>query len=373
MINSNQFICKTGQEDSIFLGKGGFGCVVYPMILDQCVSKIVLPKSKGLNDRKKECKQEFNIYQTLKNIDPEQIYYLGPSDLSVLNTKQMPSKLFKKMRRLCGSKCFPYPNKSNYKAFLHMSMPFGYPMSFILSIYPSLTLMIKSFAHLVRAIQKIVDSTDVILMDIKQSNIVYRLYQDKYLHPVFIDYGPHHIISSHQTLNKYVTKWKQFKYHTWSPEIRCAMIRSHSPQKTKNELTKFVLDNYEQHCAKFLKDEKKINILNVCRRYKRKHEISHDIFFSSNIILNQMKKSSIPKETREKIMIWSLANSYLGSAFYRLIMRCLHPNIIKRMNCDQILKIRRLRKVSFMQILSVADKKHLKKEHGKELIKKSKS
>ena len=347
----------------IFLAKGGFGCIIYPSLIrnkrttaaqQPRVSKILMPKGRTFSDKQKEVKEEYQISKALRKTDPRSLYYLGPTSISTIHSHYLPETLYSQLKDRCGAKCFPNDYKDESK-FLHLDIPFAYNTNVIFDAFFEDTLdvsiIMKPFAHLIRAIQLIVKQhPDIILMDVKQSNILWRIYKDRYLHPVFIDFGPHHVVSKFQTFEHYVTKWNKFDYHTWTPEVRAAMILNKNPNMQPRALTNKICRIYDKYCKLVYDDNtRKIEVLNIFRRYREKNTIVDDIYFSAEIIKNYMNKDRIPAEIREKIMIWSLANTFLriipkftknslGAHFYQLLMYCVHPNLIKRYDCDKIMK-----------------------------------
>jgi len=368
------------KNKTIILGKGAFGCVIYPHIpcqnnnkntntkvskqVSKQVSKLLHIKKKNTNYYIQKYKNEFEIGQILKKIDKQRIFFIGANNICFIEKKQIKNIKIKNALQ----KCIRDRNDIFKDKFVNITLNLAYDFEDIL---PQLLDVNKNifliFAHLVLGIQKLTTKTNLAFLDIKYNNLVFNIYKNQYIHPVFIDFSPGYIIGHNQSLAQYIHGFQQLYplYPTWTPELKFHIMKENEKTQTQNTRTSiekfdYIIYSYLQLLKKMQKnmnisndDIQRINLL----KNTTKQNIYQKIEISSRILLQQLNSNENKNTIMEPIMLWELAKLFtffipihiihfskypLNSPeykFYNLLQILQDFDFRKRLMCKQVLNI----------------------------------
>lgn len=357
------------------IGQGSFGCVVSPYVtcpdedpltikenIDKKVSKIMETSSKY---ELEDAAAEYEIGKKLLQVDPQSLFFLAGMRIC---------KYSKKNVNLL-QQCFPDTPVTKLKKNLYLNIQMKHALEFekvLKHIYTQKNL-IYTFAHLVLGAGILTTKSDMVLMDIKKSNLLFE-YSSNNLYPVFIDFSPTYVLRKGWTFVDYCHGWKNNTtlYHTWTPEIKAIVSILQKPKRAHkfhtlvlNRIIKYnEVHNEDNFVNQKLKDYYLFDpfIYHYQNLEDPRNVLIGDIVKSMKYIVEQCDTTRV-KNYAERNMLWQLSRLFLRylppvkewgddtKHFHKyVLMPCLHPNYEKRLDCNAVLtiinkiyKIRKLR------------------------------
>lgn len=234
--------------EHIYLGSGTYGCVVYPPLIDpECgIEKVgnvgkIMDVEEGCEDRYAD--EEMQASEVLKDIDPEQRYFIYPFCKSYVQVRDV-------MTQVAGIKC-EFLSKKNQKDQLpqlimrHWGMPLQkYIVRKFRSCGPfSRHEMITFMMPVIKGIQKLIVN-GYVHQDIKMNNIV--VDKDE---PRMIDFGL--LMNGDSFYNENMLLDNQ-KYAINPPEYRM-LGYSNLNEKTPSQLVKSELKLMREYIKTYWK------------------------------------------------------------------------------------------------------------------------
>ncbi len=359
--------------NSKILGNGGFGCVIIPNLTisnstSKCISEgqVVLDSNcrqvskifKVVKNRKKHTRKKFEaefwIGQQLKENDPDNIFFIGGDKCGEWKKSSLKNKkVVKQIEDYFEQQVQKKNVELNRECFFNIEMKFAYPFRPVLEWFYTVDSLILVFAHLILAVKQIVENTNFLFMDIKETNMLFHVFNNKFIHPVLIDFSSDHIMGGNYTLHKYVRGFNTKLSQTWPPEIKmlmklynnekitfCKLLKDFKTQEIENS-------NRNRYIHKkpptFISERLNSSIMNSVKNQKKM------VQKSLLLLLSEWTKSTISANIREKIMIWEIANVFLFlfpyyslkqlkvQKFFKVLKKSLHVDLTQRLNCEQLL------------------------------------
>ena len=356
---------RMNKTETTKLGEGAYGCVIEPSV--PCgknttntsnhnnVSKILRIKNNKFKKSEEIYKNEFQIGKKFEAIDKNKIFFLGADELCKIEKKNITNE--KVVEAI--SNCFKKKTGINREVFFNLTLKKGYDFKQIFYTIYSTENLYLSFAHLILGIKTLTAKTNMMMMDIKSGNLLFSIYQQKYLHPVFIDFSNDYIVGYKNTMEDYINSFKREKpsYFTWGPEIQASLMLKVNPNA---DVLKEILQLYSDFLLKIQETANisNVNSLDVYQFFykgdNKDTKIAEDTEFSLKELQKQCKRKTVNKKYAQKMMLWQLSKVFIALIphilvtfareenkkeylFYRLIMTMQHPNISKRLDCDTCL------------------------------------
>jgi serine/threonine protein kinase len=329
-------------------GTGSTGCVVPVKNCtgerkndnDKYVSKIFQPPTKL------EVGKEFDFGKQLKDIDPDNNFFIAGEEMCELQIQDISNK----------NTCLPNYNPN--LSIVNLIMKMGKPINKIIDEWTDqqkFYKIIKTFAHLVVAVKMLISDSNIITMDIKNDNILFNTKtkgQNIYLFPVIIDFSAAHVILQNiSAFQDYLTKFnhigkKNFKYAPWGPEIRATRMKStfyYTTEEIVEKLTEQQLDYLDMN-----------NVYNYYHYYST-GTLINDLKNTLHLVDTQLMQKTtqtkrIPSDIGEKIMLFALANTFINilhkkmkllppyvEPFFKILRNAQHLNLETRYNCTECL------------------------------------
>lgn len=352
------------------LGKGTFGCVMQPEIpcgnkqksgnADK-VSKLIMPKnvnSKNIKRYMKYFKYEIEIAKKLKKIDPNNVYFLGGEDFCILQESKITDPDIKNDIK----NCLHHDEKIKIKRGKDNDYIFNIPMKFAQPLLPEIAPMLRNsskimymFAHVVSAVQKIVQHTSFLFMDIKLENILLNFQPTKndidYVHPVLIDFTPDHIINTgYYNFARYVSSFETFYQDPWSPETLFAILEHVHTNASERKIANMVIETQQKKYAKLPKKiQKQIEVFGNAKKAFQSILNSKKTYIDAAI-----STGSAPKFVRERIMLWEVGNMLLPwipkklkftdapkevfNGYLNILLRLVSLKLNERPSCSVVLR-----------------------------------
>jgi len=236
---------KKIQKGGAVLGSGSFGCAIEPALLCKPIQKYhknviskIIPINNLKQSERKEIYDEFKIGKYLHKSDKSGLFFLNPIQACQfkLSNKDINKSLNNDLYE-CG-----IYNES--PEIFNIVYPKGYNLINILNMSSPSYFFRMVTGHLAKAIQVCARKSKVLLLDIKEDNMILLQNNKKLLHPVLIDFTPEHIIGNGRKLEDFLYDFKtSFPYYIyWSPEIKTLLFRKNKIVEEKNNYSELLVN-----------------------------------------------------------------------------------------------------------------------------------
>jgi len=242
---------KKSQKGGKIIGSGAYGCVIKPALLckpivkkyhKNIVSKIIHINSFLSNDEKQEIKIEYLIGKYLHRFDKKGLYFLNPIQgcSFKLNTNFVKPSVRKDLKN-----CEIYGKKPE---LFNIVYPKGYDLFDLIRISNPYNFFEIITGHIAKSIQTCARKAKILLLDIKETNIIILQNNKNLLHPVLIDFSPEHVVygkniksADNRYLYNFLDDYNSFEplYPYWSPGIKTLLIKQKEIVKTTMKKSKY--------------------------------------------------------------------------------------------------------------------------------------
>jgi len=356
------------------IAAGAFGCVLKPQI--NCTNKkdrtdYAYVSKVGLADHgdpkaTKDAELEYKINKKLTQIDPDGMFFIyGKEMCQVLykdldkKTKALLDKCFTKRDKKRNTKEFKKVTDTLSNIILREGLDF---LKIAGGLWePTMVNVFKVLGHVCLATKTALDN-NIGLMDIKENNLLFVTKDNKYIHPVHIDFSYDYIIDFKDlTLETYLEHWSRSHptYNIWTPEARGIMMRNYygklssSKRKTDKEILDVIQRDEKKRYESYSSSVKKIMEFYPWDHFYKNNDKQMEFDWEQS--LSYLRRGN-PKEVVEKMVIWkigeALTRSFLDKMskivdandnsdpriiYMKLLLKMKHPNILKRLDFDSVL------------------------------------
>ena len=200
----------TKQMGGAVLGKGRDGCVIsHPIVCNSAINKIgkvskIFDLSKVSPKQQAELAEEYEIGKTLRAYDKESLFFLPGIDLCyVRDPRAITNEKIKTDLKDCGINF-----RDNRFKLMSITMPNGQNFKEVLRTLDELDIL-KCLGYVLSAARHCIYDIGFLLGDVKGKNLLFRKYQKKFIHPVFIDFSSDYVVTSKREFLKFMSSFSK--------------------------------------------------------------------------------------------------------------------------------------------------------------------